>query len=353
MSDLLHPTQGWVNSCLRLLKALIVAYLLISLMYLLFAGMNYAVLGAVFDEEQHRGSQLLIAILLLAFVLTFALAVLALRVRHQHSTAGLFIKAALGVEAIALLALLTSFFGVRESAFGQGGIGGITVVFCGLNGIALLLALEVELFNRDHPVEDADVSEVPAEDAPGAFGAFADDFEEESAVDLDEGEDSSAEFAPEDEPEVEPEFEEELESEGEPEPEAELDSEAEEELQSEDEPECGEELEPEEDAELEIEAGPETDIDEELEPEPEAEPAFEVEAESEFAPEFEPEAESEPAEELDSEVEPETEFDPAEESEFEAEPTFTSVEDLDDEPEAEGELELDEEPAPRSGRHYR
>ena len=53
-------SRRWSDACLALIKAASVAFILAGLIYLGIAGVNYAVLGAVYFESEQAGTVVVI-----------------------------------------------------------------------------------------------------------------------------------------------------------------------------------------------------------------------------------------------------------------------------------------------------
>lgn len=122
-------SRRWSDACLALIKAASVAFILAGLVYLGIAGVNYAVLGAVYFESEQAGTVVVIVYALVLFALASAVGVVGMwstynRVRLK----ALSITACVFVIAI-LAGVVTANFGVRDSAFDNGIVFGMNLFF--------------------------------------------------------------------------------------------------------------------------------------------------------------------------------------------------------------------------------
>lgn len=177
MLDSIHPEQRWLHSCVLLLKVVSVAFLLASALYLIFGGINYAVVDAIFVDAQRRGTMVLVACLVWLFVMYFALGLLGLNVTYHRERIRWYLGAAVVVAIATIVCVSTAYFGVRDSAFGKGVIDGLSLVSCALAIVSLFPAIQIELDNRRYVASrEDDGDELDVVDAFGvndADGAFA------------------------------------------------------------------------------------------------------------------------------------------------------------------------------------
>ena len=122
-------SRRWSDASLALIKAASVAFILAGLVYLGIAGVNYAVLGAVYFESEQAGTVVVIVYALVLFALASAVGVVGMwstynRVRLK----ALSITACVFVIAI-LAGVVTANFGVRDSAFDNGIVFGMNLFF--------------------------------------------------------------------------------------------------------------------------------------------------------------------------------------------------------------------------------
>lgn len=142
MSVLEDRSDRWSDSCLALVKAISIILLIACLVYLAVAGMNYAVLGAVFFEGEHAGTIVTIAYALVLFAMALAASLLGLRASYEPSRIDPFCIAA-GVLVVGVLAGVASGnFGYPDSAFGSGIVGGLNLFF----GVIALVGAGIGIF---------------------------------------------------------------------------------------------------------------------------------------------------------------------------------------------------------------
>ena len=161
----MHPDRRWVDTCLLFIKAASIASLVASLVYLGTSGTMYAVSGAVFDQGQLHGTMVLIAWLIVLFGLFFSAGLLGLRLTYDPVETRPFVIAMGLTVAVVFVGMATSYFGVREAAFDIGFIGGLNLMFTVLGIAAIVLAIQVELFNREAASDECDRADDTA-DAP-------------------------------------------------------------------------------------------------------------------------------------------------------------------------------------------
>lgn len=149
-------SRRWSDACLALIKAASVAFILAGLVYLGIAGVNYAVLGAVYFESEQAGTVVVIVYALVLFALASAVGVVGMWSTYNRARLkALSITACVFVIAI-LAGVVTANFGVRDSAFDNG------IVF-GMNLFFGVLALATGGLG---------VSAIVSDGRPGPSGAF-------------------------------------------------------------------------------------------------------------------------------------------------------------------------------------
>ncbi len=122
-------SRRWSDACLALIKAASVAFILAGLVYLGIAGVNYAVLGAVYFESEQAGTVVVIVYALVLFALASAVAVVGMWSTYNRARLkALSITACVFVIAI-LAGVVTANFGVRDSAFDNGIVFGMNLFF--------------------------------------------------------------------------------------------------------------------------------------------------------------------------------------------------------------------------------
>lgn len=122
-------SRRWSDACLALIKAASVAFILAGLVYLGIAGVNYAVLGAVYFESEQAGTVVVIVYALVLFALASAVGVVGMWSTYNRSRLkALSITACVFVIAI-LAGVVTANFGVRDSAFDNGIVFGMNLFF--------------------------------------------------------------------------------------------------------------------------------------------------------------------------------------------------------------------------------
>lgn len=129
MTDFEDRSDRWSDICLALIKAIAIILLIASLVYLAVAGMNYAVLGAVFFDSEQPGTVVTIVYALVLFAMALAASLLGLRASYEPTKIDPFCIAA-GVLVIGVIAGVASGnFGHPDSAFGSGLVGGLNLFF--------------------------------------------------------------------------------------------------------------------------------------------------------------------------------------------------------------------------------
>lgn len=122
-------SRRWSDACLALIKAASVAFILAGLVYLGIAGVNYAVLGAVYFESEQAGTVVVIVYALVLFALASAVGVVGMWSTYNRARLkALSITACVFVIAI-LAGAVTANFGVRDSAFDNGIVFGMNLFF--------------------------------------------------------------------------------------------------------------------------------------------------------------------------------------------------------------------------------
>lgn len=122
-------SRRWSDACLALIKAASVAFILAGLVYLGIAGVNYAVLGAVYFESEQAGTVVVIVYALVLFALASAVGVVGMWSTYNRARLkALSITACVFVIAI-LAGVVTANFGVRDSAFDNGIVFGMNLFF--------------------------------------------------------------------------------------------------------------------------------------------------------------------------------------------------------------------------------
>lgn len=171
MSVLEDRSDRWSDSCLALVKAISIILLVACLVYLAVAGMNYAVLGAVFFEGEHAGTIVTIAYALVLFAMALAASLLGLRASYEPSRIDPFCIAA-GVLVVGVLAgVVSGNFGYPDSAFGSGLVGGLNLFF----GVIALVGAGIGIFVIRPEVK-------PAASRPDTDAAAADSAEKSDAT---------------------------------------------------------------------------------------------------------------------------------------------------------------------------
>lgn len=170
MSVLEDRSDRWSDSCLALVKAISIILLVACLVYLAVAGMNYAVLGAVFFEGEHAGTIVTIAYALVLFAMALAASLLGLRASYEPSRIDPFCIAA-GVLVVGVLAgVVSGNFGYPDSAFGSGLVGGLNLFF----GVIALVGAGIGIFvirpevKPAAPRSDADAATAGSAEKPDA-----------------------------------------------------------------------------------------------------------------------------------------------------------------------------------------
>lgn len=176
MSVLEDRSDRWSDSCLALVKAISIILLIACLVYLAVAGMNYAVLGAVFFEGEHAGTIVTIAYALVLFAMALAASLLGLRASYEPSRIDPFCIAA-GVLVVGVLAgVVSGNFGYPDSAFGSGLVGGLNLFF----GVIALVGAGIGIFVIRPGVKpaasrpDADAAAADSSEGPDAAEGEAD-----------------------------------------------------------------------------------------------------------------------------------------------------------------------------------
>lgn len=122
-------SRRWSDACLALIKAASVAFILAGLVYLGIAGVNYAVLGAVYFESEQAGTVVVIVYALVLFALASAVGVVGMWSTYNRARLkALSITACVFVIAI-LAGVVTANFDVRDSAFDNGIVFGMNLFF--------------------------------------------------------------------------------------------------------------------------------------------------------------------------------------------------------------------------------
>lgn len=158
-------SRRWSDACLALIKAASVAFILAGLVYLGIAGVNYAVLGAVYFESEQAGTVVVIVYALVLFAFASAVGVVGMWSTYNRARLkALSITACVFVIAI-LAGVVTANFGVRDSAFDNG------IVF-GMNLFFGVLALATGGLGVSAIVSDGRPGPSDAFDGQGAPGAL-------------------------------------------------------------------------------------------------------------------------------------------------------------------------------------
>lgn len=176
MSVLEDRSDRWSDSCLALVKAISIILLIACLVYLAVAGMNYAVLGAVFFEGEHAGTIVTIAYALVLFAMALATSLLGLRASYEPSRIDPFCIAAGVLVAGVLAGVVSGNFGYPDSAFGSGLVGGLNLFF----GVIALVGAGIGIFVIRPGVKpaasrpDADAAAADSSEGPDAAEGEAD-----------------------------------------------------------------------------------------------------------------------------------------------------------------------------------
>lgn len=176
MSVLEDRSDRWSDSCLALVKAISIILLIACLVYLAVAGMNYAVLGAVFFEGEHAGTIVTIVYALVLFAMALAASLLGLRASYEPSRIDPFCIAASVLVAGVLAGVVSGNFGYPDSAFGSGLVGGLNLFF----GVIALVGAGIGIFVIRPEVKpaasrpDADAAAADSSEGPDAAEGEAD-----------------------------------------------------------------------------------------------------------------------------------------------------------------------------------
>lgn len=168
MSDLLHPAQRWLNIGLLLLKVVSVAFIVASFLYLIGAGLNFAVLGAIRVDAERHGTVLIVGCMLVLFALCLASGALGVRASYDLSRVRVFLFAAVATLAVLVVQVATSYFGVQDSAFGVGFIRGMNLLLCAIAGASAVLAISIERTARGDSAAASAEGQVDADAEAGA-----------------------------------------------------------------------------------------------------------------------------------------------------------------------------------------
>lgn len=148
MAEELHPTTHWSNSCMSVIKAMSVVFLILSLIYLAVAGANFAVLGAVFIDAEWAGTARAAAFGGVAFALVLALSLVGMWATSTRAELHAMIYTGLAAATAVLMVVevVTGCFGARDAAFGIAYINGFSLftgvlaaVCCGLAASSVIL----------------------------------------------------------------------------------------------------------------------------------------------------------------------------------------------------------------------
>lgn len=171
MSDREGWQNRWQSGCLTLLKIASGILLAASLIYLAVAGVNYAVLGAVFYEGEKMGTVVTIAYALALFALSLVAGLLGMRATYDPSRIVSFCIASIVMVVGVLAGMASNNFGYSDSAFGNGAMGGLSLFF----GVVALVSAGIGVFvvkpevlgssaaAAHGPAPAADVAETDAE----------------------------------------------------------------------------------------------------------------------------------------------------------------------------------------------
>lgn len=184
MSEELHPTTHWSNSCMSVIKAMSVVFLILSLIYLAVAGANFAVLGAVFIDAEWAGTVRAAAFGGIAFAIVLALSLVGMWATSTRAELHAMIYTGLAAATAVLMVVevATGCFGAQNAAFGVGYINGFSLfagvlaaVCCGLatssivsNRRLALSGMKLSWPSADELVAAVDSAAAPAAEQPAA-----------------------------------------------------------------------------------------------------------------------------------------------------------------------------------------
>ncbi len=203
MSNAAYSETHWPRLCMLLIKIISIVFLLGSIIYLGISGANFAVLSAIFFEEEWQGTLLVVVYALGLFVLMFAASLLGIWVSNNRSSkhALWFCIASVLIAAALIAGISTSFFSAGDSAFGDGLVSGINFFFCVLSVVAAGLSIsfivaEGGFAGASRSVEaGADAELDGAETEAGAEGTV---FSDALSADADAAEPASPDARPSD-----------------------------------------------------------------------------------------------------------------------------------------------------------
>lgn len=216
MAEELHPTTHWSNSCMSVIKAMSVVFLILSLIYLAIAGANFAVLGAVFIDVEWAGTARAAVFGGIAFALVLALSLVGMWATSTRAELHAMVYTGLAAAATVLMVaeVATGCFGAQDAAFGVAYINGFSLFTGVLAAVCCGLAASSIVSNRRLALSGMELSWPSADELVAAVGSApvpADDLQPEAPeADLMQPAPEAELFVAEETAEVEPAGEESL-----------------------------------------------------------------------------------------------------------------------------------------------
>ncbi len=171
MAEELHPTTHWSNSCMSVIKAMSVVFLILSLIYLAVAGANFAVLGAVFIDAEWAGTARAAAFGGVAFALVLALSLVGMWATSTRAELHAMIYTGLAAATAVLMVVevVTGCFGARDAAFGIAYINGFSLFTGVLAAVCCGLAISSIVSNRRLALSDVELNWPSADELVAAL----------------------------------------------------------------------------------------------------------------------------------------------------------------------------------------
>lgn len=144
MPDADRSLTRWSNVCMLSIKIVSIVMLIAGMLYLVVAGANLAVVGAVFFEEERQATISVIIYALVVFVLFFATGIVGMWATGTRQRLHYIITALLsaGLAAALIAGIATPSLNFEGSAFGAGIIMDLNAVF----GVIAILSCALDIY---------------------------------------------------------------------------------------------------------------------------------------------------------------------------------------------------------------
>ena len=173
MSEDKQSIEHWLHVSMLAIKIVSFALIIAAMLYLVVAGANFAVLGAIFFEEEYQATASMVAFALVLFALLLASGLLGIWAAGRRDRMSMLIFSAVSiVSVIAMIAgIATSYFSQYDSAFSDFIVSALSftfIVFAAVAGAAGIAWAVLQHLEGAAPaaVEDGAAASVEAEEAP-------------------------------------------------------------------------------------------------------------------------------------------------------------------------------------------